>query len=215
MNSDTLVEAYLRHRPDDFWAWEEVDRVVKANLNDGWNMILMLLERAASNDAVQYIAAGPLEDLIDLYGHRALDLVEKECRDNSRLRLALSNVCVLFYYDEFERWYSLLYRYGLKTDRVADSALIRDVMNTMNAYLSKNINVHAYVERIALLLDKPFEDKAAQRILQKVSEDAEFLDAKRPPEYHEPYLTEPELKVRVKRALAELEGISNQSSDSC
>ena len=104
MNFDTLAEAYLRHRDEDFWAWEEVQRTVKAGLNEGWQITLLLLERAASDNDVGYIAAGPLEDLIDVHGHKALDLIEEECKNNSRLQLALSTVGVLFYYDEFDRW---------------------------------------------------------------------------------------------------------------
>ena len=131
MNLDKLAEAYLRNHEEDFWAWEEVHRAVETDLNTGWKIILFLLERTASESDVHYVAAGPLEDLIDRYGHKALDLAEEECKNNSQLRVALSSVGVLFYYDEFERWYGLLHSYGLRTDRVADSATIGNVMGIM------------------------------------------------------------------------------------
>ena len=80
MNLDTLAEAYLRNHEEDFWAWEEVHRAVETDLNTGWKIILFLLERAASESDVQYVAAGPLEDLIDRYGHKALDLAKRNAR---------------------------------------------------------------------------------------------------------------------------------------
>ena len=212
MNLDTLAEAYLRNHEEDFWAWEEVHRAVETDLTAGWKIILLLLERAASDRDVHHVAAGPLEDLIDRYGHKALDLAEEECKNNSPLRVALNSVGVLFYYDEFERWYGLLHSYGLRTDRVADSAIICNVMGIMKSYLSESINVYDYAYRLDEVLDKPFEDKTAQRILQGARWDAEVHDSNRPPDYRKPYVTKSELKIRVKQAVAELEHLGYQAS---
>jgi hypothetical protein len=212
MNLDTLAEAYLRNHEEDFWAWEEVHRAVETDLSAGWKIILLLLERAASDRDVQYVAAGPLEDLIDRYGHKALDLAEEECKNNSQLRVALGTVGVLFYYVEFERWYGLLYKYGLRTDQVADSAIIGNVMGIMKSYLSESINVCDYAARIDEVLDKPFEDKTAQRILQGARYDVEVLDSNRPPDYRKPFVTKSEMKMRVKQAVAELEHLGYQAS---
>jgi hypothetical protein len=49
---------------------------------------------------------------------------------------------------------------------VADSATIGNVIGIMKSYLSENINVYDYAYRLDEVLDKPFEDKTAQRILQ-------------------------------------------------
>jgi len=195
MNLDTLAEAYLRNREEDFWAWEEVDRAVNADINEGWKIVLFLLERAVSDGDVEYVAAGPLEELIDRYGHKALDLVEEECKSNVRLRAALSTVYVIFYYEEFDRWYGLLYQYGLRTDRVADGAVISSVLGIMKAYLNDGIDVCNYVDSLVQALDKPFDDKSAQRILQKVRLDVEDSEC----------ITTLELKARVRQAVAELE----------
>jgi len=210
-----LVTAYLRtfhsQNKDDFWAWEEVRRLVETDLDSAWRITLLLLEKAKSEDEVAYIAAGPLEDLIDMHGHEALDRIEEACGNNPQLRLALSTVGVMFYYDEFERWYGLLYRYGFKKDRVADSSVIADVMKTMKAYVDENINVYEYGHRITEVLDKPFDDKTAQRVLQQRCWDVEILDAKRPPDYKEPYITKPEVKRRVSEAIAELESLGYEA----
>ncbi len=212
MNLDALADAYFRHNEEDFWAWEEVQRAVDTDLNTGWEMLLLLLQRAPSESDVGYVAAGPLEDLIDRYGHKALDLAEEECKNNSHLRVALSTVAVLFYYDEFDRWYGLLYQYGFPADRVADNTVIDSAMGIMESYLCESINVHEYAYRLTEVLDKPFEDKTVQRILQSARFDVEVIDAKRPPNYSEPYITEPELKVRVKQAIAELEHLGYQGN---
>jgi hypothetical protein len=213
---DALADAYLRnHRnPDknaEFWAWEDVHDLVKTDLDAAWTVTLLLLDKASSDDEVGYIAAGPLEDLIDLYGHKALDLIEEVAEKNGRLQLALSTVGILFYYEEFERWYGLLYKYGFRKDRVADSSVIAEVMKTMRSYLDESINVYEYGCRMTEMLDKPLDDKAAQRILRQRCEDIELLNAKRPPDYQKPYITKPEVKQRATEAMAELESLGYQA----
>jgi hypothetical protein len=39
----------------------------------------------------------------------------------------------------------------------------------------------------------------------------EVLDSNRPPDYRKPYVTKPELKIRVKQAVAELEQLGYQA----
>jgi len=211
VNFDTLAEAYLRHRDEDFWAWEEVQRTVKAGLNEGWQITLLLLERAASDNDVGYIAAGPLEDLIDVHGHKALDLIEEECKNNSRLQLALSTVGVLFYYDEFDRWYALLCKYGFKEAQSGDSrAVIEQVMHLMNSYVNKTISVGQYDRSLNELLEKPLGDKAAQRILQKACYDIEHFTVKSMARGTP--LPEPELRTLVSRSFADLEASGYRAS---
>src|SRR5690242_17972771 len=137
MNSDlnTLADTYLRHHAtrsdDDFWAWEEVHRLIKDDPDAAWRITLLLLDKAESDAEVGYIAAGPLEDLIDAHGHAALDRIDAVVERNQRLQLALSTVAVPYYYDEFDRWYDLLYRYGYRKDRFGDRSIIADAMTMM------------------------------------------------------------------------------------
>jgi hypothetical protein len=66
-----LADAYLRNhipRDQDFWAWQEVHRLVKTDLIQGWSITQMLIQMADSDAALGYVAAGPLEDLVDIYG---------------------------------------------------------------------------------------------------------------------------------------------------
>jgi hypothetical protein len=50
-----------------FWAWEEVGRLVCSAPEQGWGVVLELVD-TASPDALGAIGAGPLEDLIVTYG---------------------------------------------------------------------------------------------------------------------------------------------------
>jgi hypothetical protein len=79
---NTLTNSYLRQHATkseaEFWACEEVDRRVRSGDFDiAWEITVLLLQKA-SDDALGYVAAGPLEDVIDGYGHRALDRVEPQ-----------------------------------------------------------------------------------------------------------------------------------------
>jgi hypothetical protein len=212
MNFDTLAESYLLRDGDEhFRAWEEVHRMVKTGLNGGWKITLLLLERAISDNDIEYIAAGPLEDLIDIHGHKALDLIEEECKSNSRLQLALSTAGVLFYYDEFDRWYALLCKYGFKEAPSGDSrAVIEQVMQLMHSYLNEIISVDQYDQSTYELLQKPLDEKAAQRTLQKAR-----LDLERSMTCMDGVCrskNEPELKELVRRSFADLESLGYRAS---
>jgi len=118
MRSDLniLAETYLRHhgnhRDEDFWAWEEVNEIVRSgDLELAWQITLLLLRKAADN-ALGYVAAGPLEDLIDGYGDQALDLVEQSCDRDMRLQFALSGVWLLPDSPVLARFRALMAKYG-------------------------------------------------------------------------------------------------------
>jgi hypothetical protein len=77
---NTLTDTYLRNqatrRDEDFWAWEEVTRIVQSgDLDRAWEVTLLLLRKAETDEALCYVASGPLEDLVDGYGDRGLDRI--------------------------------------------------------------------------------------------------------------------------------------------
>jgi hypothetical protein len=60
--ADTYLRQYTTKRDEDFWAWQEVDRIVRScDLGLAWEITLLLLRKAQTDDALGYIAAGPLE----------------------------------------------------------------------------------------------------------------------------------------------------------
>jgi len=111
-----LAGAYLRYRTErreeDSWAWEEVERQVKTDLNKGWLITRLLIQKSESVDALFYVAAGPLEDIVDIYGDGALDGIEAECRTTKRTQLALSGIWLEAGSPVFNRWRTLMKNYG-------------------------------------------------------------------------------------------------------
>ena len=115
---NTLADAYLRQHAtksdDGFWAWEEVNRRVRSNdLDTAWEITLLLLQKA-SDDALGYVAAGPLEDVVDGYGHRALDRMEQVFENDPRLQFALSGIWLLPDSPVLQRWQDLMTKYDFE-----------------------------------------------------------------------------------------------------
>jgi len=119
MDLNTLTDTYLRnhatHRDEDFWAWEEVTRIVQSgDLDRAWEVTLLLLTKAETDEALSYVAAGPLEDLVDGYGDRGLDRIVQACDTDSRLQFALSGIWLLPDSPVLERWQGLMTKYGFR-----------------------------------------------------------------------------------------------------
>src|SRR5690348_3115098 len=115
-DSEKIADAYLRYhaRKDraDRWAWEVVEKLVDQDPDEGWRITCILVNKAASDEVLAYVAAGPLEDLLKKHGLAVIDRVEEESRNNKRLRLALSGVWGIEQGDPiFERWYALMWKY--------------------------------------------------------------------------------------------------------
>jgi hypothetical protein len=61
-----MLAAWFKYEQT-FWAWEQVGRLVCSAPEQGWGVVLELVD-TASPDALGAIGAGPLEDLIVTYG---------------------------------------------------------------------------------------------------------------------------------------------------
>ena len=111
-----LAETYLRsrqQRDEDFWAWEEVNAQIRSgDLDRAYGTTLLLLKTAATDDELSSVASGPLEDLVDGYGDRALDRLEHACDEDSRLQFALSGIWLLPESPVLQRWQGLMVKYG-------------------------------------------------------------------------------------------------------
>jgi hypothetical protein len=57
-----------------------------------WPLILRLLDTVADDSEVGLVAAGPLEELLTMYGKDFIDRIETEAVTNPKLRDALSGV---------------------------------------------------------------------------------------------------------------------------
>lgn len=116
MKTDDVVEAYFRHygekRDDDRWAWEWVHDLVGRDPDEGWALILALVDKAPSDAALAYVAAGPLEDLLKKHGQVVIDRVDAESRKSNRLQLALSGAWITSSDPVFDRWCKLMSEFG-------------------------------------------------------------------------------------------------------
>jgi hypothetical protein len=116
MDAEDIAEIYLRHfaakHQDDEWAVTEVDDLVRRDPIGGWDVTRELVRKAESDEALAYVAAGPLEELLVNHGAVVIDLIERECLGNERLRLALSGVWLDREDPIWERWYKLMWKYG-------------------------------------------------------------------------------------------------------
>jgi hypothetical protein len=117
ISREELAATYLRHytlkRQEDWWAFEEVEALVRLNPLEAWEVARILVNTASSDEALAYIAAGPLEDLLKKHGPVVIDCIENESQENVRLQLALSGVWGLNRSNPvFDRWYALMWKYG-------------------------------------------------------------------------------------------------------
>lgn len=91
-----IVDAYLRHFAEKdsglFWGWEEVQNCLSSDPGRAWRVTLQLIAAAKTPEALSYIAAGPLEDLLYARGKQYIDEVERLARQDPKFRLALRSV---------------------------------------------------------------------------------------------------------------------------
>lgn len=98
---EKLVEGYLRHAAsatrsqDDetfTWAYDAMDDLVRDDPASAWPVIVALVARAADDLPLAYIAAGPLENILQAHGARIIDLVTECAQSDARMRRALTGV---------------------------------------------------------------------------------------------------------------------------
>jgi hypothetical protein len=117
LNLEVITDAYLRYQAkrdrSDQWAWDAVESLINRDPDEAWKISCMLVNKASSDEALAFVAAGPLEDLLKKHGSKVIERVEAESTSNPRLQLALSGVWGIEPADPiFERWYALMCLYG-------------------------------------------------------------------------------------------------------
>ena len=93
-----LARQYLAHyaagRPEggDWRAWDAIDRLVREDPTQAWAVVTELVAQCPSDEALFYVAAGPLEDLLAKHGPEVIDRIEEAARRDPKVRLCLSGV---------------------------------------------------------------------------------------------------------------------------
>lgn len=117
MDPEIIADAYLRYyarkQEADRWVLETLDTLIDDNPDEAWRITCVLVDKATSDAALAYVAAGPLEDLLKRHGPNIIDRVEEASSNNSRFQLALSGVWGIDPGNPiFNRWYALMWKYG-------------------------------------------------------------------------------------------------------
>jgi hypothetical protein len=74
------------------WANQEFIEKVFDEPETCWSVILAILEKSPSTHALSMLAAGPLEDLIEMHGADFIDRVEEQARRDPSFRSLLGGV---------------------------------------------------------------------------------------------------------------------------
>lgn len=77
---------------------------VASNPVEAWNLVVELINEAPSLSALTFVAAGPLESLIDKHGKLVIDSLEQSLCNNKRLQFAIVGVWL----DEDDEMYAKL-----------------------------------------------------------------------------------------------------------
>jgi len=103
-NRADLKTAYLAHAhtvshrlsrgEGSVWACDALDALVKNDPDAAWPLIVEIVNDAADDPTLAYIAAGPLEELIVLHSSAVIDRIESTAATNGQLRRALGGVWV-------------------------------------------------------------------------------------------------------------------------
>lgn len=98
-NPEQVIAAYFRNfengpEGEDFWAWKYIWDLLLNDPELAWNIILGLVAAAPSEDAVGYVGADCLEDLLKDHGTEFIDRIRTEAARDRRFLFALYNARV-------------------------------------------------------------------------------------------------------------------------
>lgn len=95
-NRQGLVDRYFKHvggkLDPSYDAVEEVDELARSSPREAWQVIRELIDRAPSEEALAYVAAGPLEILLSKNSESVVSIIRADAEKNDRIGAALSHV---------------------------------------------------------------------------------------------------------------------------
>jgi hypothetical protein len=74
------------------WAMEAVDELVRNNPDSAWSIIVKVIAGAEDDRVLAFVAAGPLENLLETHGTRVMKYVEELAKSDRKFRRALTGV---------------------------------------------------------------------------------------------------------------------------
>lgn len=76
----------------DWWAWEQVEELVTYQPEEGWLILVELVNAAEDDDQLGGVAAGHLEEFVIEHGERFMEQITAEASQNAKFRKALSGI---------------------------------------------------------------------------------------------------------------------------
>ena len=90
-DNDKLINAWITN-VQTHWAIIELDNMADAAPEKAWPLILNILEGDQSNEVLQSLSAGPIEDLLVSHGDDFIDRIEAEAGKNKAFKKCLGGV---------------------------------------------------------------------------------------------------------------------------
>jgi hypothetical protein len=75
-----------------FWAYEALDVMVREKPEEAWSIITKLVELSPDDRILANVAAGPLEDLLNLQPYAFIERIEERARSDAKFRRCVSGV---------------------------------------------------------------------------------------------------------------------------
>jgi len=82
----------LRQQDINYWAWETLDQLVRAEPEAAWDIILDIMNNTKDEFTLSCLAAGALEDLIRHHGPGFIERIEQQARSDARFKELLCGV---------------------------------------------------------------------------------------------------------------------------
>ena len=84
-----LAQAWIDFQKN-WWAWDKLDELCRKDDQAAWPVLLKLVELAGSEDLLEDIGVGPLEDFVNYYAADYIDQLESAAAQSEALKKALS-----------------------------------------------------------------------------------------------------------------------------
>ena len=90
--SSNWIEYHATEDGSLFWAWEQLDDMVRHVPERAWLQILDIAAATENQKVLSSLAAGPLEDLLALHGFNFIERLETEARQNPEIARLVTGV---------------------------------------------------------------------------------------------------------------------------
>lgn len=111
--SEVVIMYLVHYRTKDEsleWAWHYAEKATR-NLEGGLSLCLALIEAAENDEELAYVAAGPVEDLLNRVGIPAIEAFEVPARRSLKVRNALAGVWLRPDAAAYVKWHALTQKY--------------------------------------------------------------------------------------------------------